>query len=439
MAVPTAPARWPVLGHTPAMLRQRYEFTSALRARGDLVRIFLGSTPAYFVTSAELTHQVLVTEGPAFEKGVMFDKFRPFVGNGIVISSGAFHLRQRRLIQPAFHRDRITRYTETMRKAVSRMVESWRPGQVREVNEDMQALAVTIVGEALFGAELGRTAIAEARECIPVVIKHGMVRALSPAFVEKLLIRGNRQFDRAVRRMRSVVLGLIADWRASGTDRGDLLSTLLLARDDGGDGMTDEQAYDEVITLLSAGIETSALALAWLFHEIAKHPDVERRLHAEVDEVLGGRPVTFDDVAELTYTRQVINETLRMYPVWILMRRTAREVHLAGERIPPGTEVTVSPHALHFDPRSFTEPDRFDPDRWSPQRARDVPRGAFIPFGAGGRQCVGNAFAMTEMVVTAATVAAGWRLVPVPDRPLRVKYTSTAYPVRLSMTAVPRT
>lgn len=439
MAVPTAPARWPVLGHTPAMLRQRFAFTSALRAQGDLVRIFLGSTPAYFVTSPDLTHQVLVTDGPAFEKGAMFDKFRPFVGNGIVISSGAFHLRQRRLIQPAFHRERIACYTETMRKAVSRMVDSWHPGEVREVNEDMQALAVTIVGEALFGAELGQAAIAEARECIPVVIKQGMIRALSPAFVEKLLVRGNRQFDRAVRRMRSVVLGLIADWRVAGTDRGDLLSTLLLARDEGGEGMTDEQAYDEVITLLSAGIETSALALAWLFHEIARHPDVERRLHAEIDEVLAGNPVTFDDVAELTYTRQVINETLRMYPIWILMRRTAREVRLAGERIPPGTEVTVSPHTLHFDPRSFADPERFDPDRWSPQRVRDVPRGAFIPFGAGVRQCVGNAFAMTEMVVTAATVAANWRLVPVPDRPLRVKYTSTAYPVQLSMTAVPRT
>jgi cytochrome P450 len=439
MAVPTAPARWPVLGHTPAMLRRRFEFTSTLRAHGELVRIYLGSTPAYFVTTPDLTHQVLVTDAAAFQKGAMFDKFRPFVGNGIVISSGAFHLRQRRLIQPAFHRDRITRYTETMRQAVSRMIESWRPGEVREVNDDMQALAVTIVGEALFGAELGRAAIAEARQSIPIVIKQGMIRALSPAFVEKLLVRGNRQFDRAVRRMREVVLGLIADRRAGGTDRDDLLSTLLLARDDDGEGMTDEQAYDEVVTLLSAGIETSALALAWLFHEIARHPDVERRLHAEVDQVLAGRPVTVDDIAELTYTRQVINETLRMYPIWILMRRTVGEVSLNGERIPPGTEVTVSPHTLHFDPRSFTEPDRFDPDRWSPRRVHDVPRGAFIPFGAGNRQCVGNSFAMTEMVVTTATVAARWRLVPVPDRPLRVKYTSTAYPVRLSMTAVPRT
>jgi cytochrome P450 len=438
MEVSTAPARWPVLGHTPAMLRRRFEFTATLRAHGELVRIYLGAKPAYFVTTPDLTHRVLVTEGSAFEKGAMFDKFRPFVGNGIVISSGAFHLRQRRLIQPAFHHDRMARYAETMRQAVSRMIESWRPDEVREVNEDMQALAVTIVGEALFGTELGRKAISEARECIPVVIKQGMIRALSPAFVEKLLVRGNRQFDQAVRRMRTVVLGLISDWRAAGTDRGDLLSMLLMARDDDGDGMTDEQVYDEVVTLLSAGIETSALALAWLFHEISRHPEVERRLHEELDEVLAGRPVTIDDVPKLTYTRQVVNETLRMYPVWILMRRTAREVDLGGVRIPAGTEVTISPHTLHFDPRSFPDPDRFDPDRWLPERVGDVPRGAFIPFGAGTRQCVGNTFAMTEMAVTVATVAARWRLVPVPDRPVRVKYTSTAYPARLSMTAVPR-
>lgn len=439
MAVRTAPGKWPVLGHTPAMLRRRFAFTSALREHGDLVRLYLGAKPVYFVTTPELTHQVLVTDGSAFEKGAMFDKFRPFVGNGIVISSGAFHLRQRRLIQPAFHRERIAHYAATMRAAVERLTGSWQPGQVREINDDMQALAVTITGEALFGTEFGTAAIEQARESIPIVIRHGMIRALSPAFVEKLLVRGNRQFDNAVVRMRAVVLDLIARWRAEDTDRGDLLSMLLMARDDGGEGMTDDQAYDEVVTLLSAGIETSALALAWLFHEISQHPDVEARLHAELDEVLDGQPVTSDHVPRLTYTRQVINETLRMYPIWILMRRTTSEVDLAGATIPPGTEVTISPHALHFDPRSFPHPDRFDPDRWSARRADSVPRGAFVPFGAGNRQCVGNAFALTEMVVTIATVAARWRLVPVPDRPLRVKYTSTAYPARLSMTVVPRT
>ncbi len=438
MSVPTAPGRWPVLGHTPALLRQRHRFTASLRTQGDLVRVYLGTMPTYFVTSAELTHRVLVTEAASFRKGAMFDKFRPFVGNGLVNSNGPFHLRQRRLVQPAFHRDRIAGYAETMRRTVAKLCESWQPGEVREVNEDMQALAVTIVGEALFGTELGRRAIEQARTSIPVVIRQGMIRALSPAFVGRLLVRGNRQFDRAVTGMRAVVGEVIDDWRRAGVDRGDLLSMLLMARDDDGAGMTDEQAYDEVVTLLSAGIETSALAMAWLFHELARHPDVADRVHTELDEVLAGRPVTADDVPKLTYTRQVVAETLRRYPVWILMRRTERPVHLGGIRLPAGTEVTISPHALHHDPACFPDPDRFDPDRFAPDRVADIPRGAYLPFGAGNRMCVGTAFAHLEMAVTVATIASRWRLVPVPDRPPRVRFTSTAYPERLSMTAVPR-
>lgn len=438
MSAPVAPGRWPLLGHTPALLRRGFGFTQGLRVHGDLVRVYLGTLPMYFVTTPELTHRVLVTESTSFRKGAMFDKFRPFVGNGLANSSGSYHLRQRRLIQPAFHRDRIARYAETMRTAVSALSDSWQPGEIREINEDMQGLAVTIVGEALFGTEMGGSAIEEARRSIPVILRQGMIRALSPELVGRLLVRGNRRFNQAAQRMHAVVSGLIDGWRADGVDRGDLLSMLLMARDSDGVTMTDQQAYDEVVTLLSAGIETSALALAWLFHEIGQHPDVERRVHEEIDQVLAGRPVTFDDVPKLTYLRQVITETLRMYPVWILMRRTLRSINLGGVRLPEGTEVTISPHALHFDPRSFTDPTRFDPDRWVPDRATDMPRGAFIPFGAGTHQCVGNTFAQLEMAVTVATIASRWRLVPVPDRPLEVTYSNAAYPTRLSMTAVPR-
>ncbi|MFC0111778.1 cytochrome P450 [Kibdelosporangium aridum] len=438
MPVPVAPGRLPLLGHTPALLRRRYEFTSTLRDYGDLVKIYLGPIPAYFVTSPKLTRQILTTDSASFRKGAMFDKFRPFVGNGLVTSNGAFHLRQRRLIQPAFHRDRIADYAQTMQKTVDEFTGSWQPGQVREVNDDMQQLAMTIVGRALFATELGRSAIDQARESLPIVVSHGMKRALAPAFLGKLFLRGNRRFDRAVSDMRTVVNDVIADWRATGTDQGDLLSMLLMARDDSGKGMTDQEVYDEVVTLLSAGIETSALALAWLFHEIGRHPEVEQRLHDEVDEVLAGRPVGIEDLPRLTYTQQVINEVLRMYPIWILMRRTTLPVELDGTQLPADTEVTISPHALHFDPRSFPDPHRFDPGRWSPERAKDIPDGAFIPFSAGNRKCIGYTFAQTEMAITLATIAARWRLKPLPDKPVKVKYTSTAYPIRLSMTAVPR-
>lgn len=432
MTVPVAPGRWPFLGHSPALLRHRFAFTDALREHGEVVQVFLGPLPAYLVTSPRLAHEVLVTSGPKFRKGAMFDKFRPFVGNGLVLSNGDFHLHQRRMMQPAFHRDRLAAYAGTMRRAAADMSDSWRPGDVRMLDEDLQGLAVTIVGEALFSTEIGKAAIAEARRSIYVIIQQGMIRALSPKFVEKLPIPGNRRFDEAITRMQAIVLEVIHDWRAEGVDHGDLLSMLLLA------GMTDEQARDEVLTLLTAGIETTALALAWTFHELGRNPDVEARVHTEIDEVLGGRPITGEDLPKLVYLRQVVDEVLRHYPLWMLMRRTLTDVDLGGTRLPEGSEVIVSPHALHHDPASFPDPERFDPDRWSPERVKQQPKGAFIPFGAGTRQCVGNVFAQNEIVITVATVAARWRLVPVPGRPVRVKFTSAAYPESLPMTAVRR-
>ncbi|MFI7121309.1 cytochrome P450 [Amycolatopsis sp. NPDC049868] len=436
MPAPVAPGRWPLIGHTPAMLRRRFGFTSSLYAHGDVVRVYLGPMETYFVTSPELTHQVLVTDGNNFRKGAMFEKFRPFVGNGLALSDGVLHLRQRRLMQPAFHHAAIAGYAEIMTRAAAELVSPWRPGDVRRVDHDMQALAVAIVGEALFSTGLGKAAIEEARRSIPVILKYGMIRVLSPAFVERLPIPANRRFDAAVDRMRTIVEKLIDDWRA---ERADLLSMLLLARDaDTGEGMTGEQVRDEVITLLTAGIETSALALSWLFHEIARHPEVEQKLHNEIDEVLGGRQATAEDVPRLLYTRQVINEVLRMYPLWILMRRVTTEVDLGGVRLPPGAEVIISPHAMHFDPRFHDHPGRFDPDRWASKRAKELPRGAYLPFSAGAHQCIGNSFAMTEIAIVVATIAAKWRLVPVPGKQVRVKYTTTAYPSRLPMTAVPR-
>ncbi|WP_434450453.1 cytochrome P450 [Lentzea sp. E54] len=437
MSVPVAPGRLPFLGHTVPMLRKRFAFTGNLRGQGDLVEVHLGPMRTYFVASPQLTHQVLVTDAPKFHKGRMYDKFRPFVGNGLALSSGAFHLRQRRMMQPAFHRDRIAGYANTMARAARDLVDGWRPGEVRRLEADMQGLAVTIVGESLFSTEIGGRAIDEARRSVFVIIKNGILRALSPGFVEKLPIPANREFDEAIARMRAIVSEVIASRRDDDTDHGDLLSTLLLARDaETGEPMTDEQVFDEVVTLLTAGIETTALALAWIFHEIAADPEVERRVLAEVDEVLGGRPVTIDDVPKLTYVGRVANEVLRKYPLWLVMRRTAEEVELGGTRLAPGTEVILSPHAMHHDPAHFADPWRFDPDRWAPALAKQLPKGAFVPFGGGIHQCIGNHFALTEIAIVVATVCSRHRLVP--DRPVRTKFTNAAYPNDLMMTVVPR-
>lgn len=435
MPVPVAPRRWPLLGHTPSMLAHRAKFTDALHEHGDVVRLDLGPLHAHFVTSPSLTHEVLVSQGSKFRKGAMFDKFQPYLGTGLLLSNGEYHLRQRRMMQPAFHRERIEAYASTMARAAASLAARWQPGEIRTIENDMQELAVTIVGETLFSTEIGKRAVAEVRRSIFTVIQQGMIRALSPAFVEKLPLPGNKEFDAAIARMKAVVLQVIESWRADGIDNGDVLSMLLLAEEDG-TRMTDQQTYDEVLTLLTAGIETTAIALAWALYEVGNDQEIERRLHAEIDEVVGDRPVTFADVRSLHYTAQIVQETLRKYPIWFVMRRTLTDVQLGDVSLPAGAEVIVSPHALHHDERYFPSPERFWPDRWTPEFAAALPRGAFIPFGGGNRQCLGNTFAQTEIVITLATIAARWRLVP--TRPARVKFTSAPYPNGMLMKAVPR-
>ncbi|RJQ80796.1 cytochrome P450 [Pseudonocardiaceae bacterium YIM PH 21723] len=439
MSAPVAPGRWPLIGHTPSMIRQRFAFTERLRDQGDVVQVYLGPMRTYFVASPELTYRVLVTDAPKFRKGLLFDKMRDFVGDGLAMVNGAEHLRQRRLMQPAFSKQKITEYARTMAGAADELIASWEPGEVRQVDQDMQSLATTIVSRALFSTEISQADIDAIRESLFVVIKELMVRLLAPGFVEKLPLGPMKRFDAANARLRETVMRLITGYREHGLDRGDQLSMLLFAEDeDTGERMTDKQVYDEVLTLLTGGIETSALALSWLFHELARNPEVEGRLLEEIDSVLDGRPVSAQDVPKLTYTHQVVNEVLRKYPLWILMRRALEDVELGGTTIPAGSEVIFSPHAMHHNPEVFPDPEKFDPDRWSPERAKSVPRGAFIPFGAGARQCLGNVFAETEIVITVATVLSQWRLVPVPDQPVRVVYTSAAYPSRLPMTAIPR-
>ncbi|NRN64451.1 Pentalenene oxygenase [Kibdelosporangium sp. 4NS15] len=436
--MPVAPGRWPVLGHTPSLLRHRFGFTSSLAGHGDVVKVYLGPLPAYMVTSPRLIHQILVTDGKKFDKGIMFDRFRPFFGNGIAMSNGPFHDRQRRLMLPAFHVSRIADYATVMSEVAQAIAESWQANQVVEVDQAMLRLSVTVAGRTLFTTELGAAAIAEAQRSMPVVIRQGMVRALSPGFVTHLPIPGNRRFDQAIQRLRAIVLAVVAEGREQPGDRGDILSMLLAARDeDTGEPMTDQQVHDEVVTLLTGGIETTALALTWFFHEIGRHPGIEERWHAEVDR-LRGRPLTYQDVAKLPYTNRICKEVLRRYPIWLLMRRTNTDVDLGGTLVPPATEVAFSPHALHHDERFYPDPYRFDPDRWDTAKNPPPPKGAYVPFSDGSRKCIGNHFAFAEMAIATATIGSRWRMVPVPDRPVRIKVTGAAYPSQLPMTAVPR-
>ncbi|MEU4745353.1 cytochrome P450 [Actinosynnema sp. NPDC023658] len=430
--VPAVPGRLPLLGHTAALLRHRLAFTSDLRSHGAVVRVYLGRLPLHLVTTAELAHQVLTVDTDKFDKGIFVDKLRRAFGNGLVSTNGDFYRRQRRMVQPAFHRRPLTRYSETMTALADELANSWRDGRTVSLDRVMQDLAISIVGRTLFSADFGSSVSAGIRAHTPTLIRLGVVRALSPAVLERLPIPANRRFDRAIAHVHRVVDDVVDSARG---DRDDLLSALLNARDeDTGAAMDRQQVRDEVVTLLTAGTETTGIALAWLFHELARNPSVERRVHAEVDEVLDGRAATVADVGRLPYLVRVITEVLRAYPLWLMLRRTNTEVELGGVRLPAGTEVGFSPHALHHDPRYHDDPDRFDPDRWLPERAAAVPKGAYVPFAGGLHHCPGHAFAHLEIAIVAATLAARWRLVPVPGRPVRPRVIGLLYPDHLPMT-----
>lgn len=436
---PIVPGRLPLLGHTALLLDRPFGFLSSLRNYGKVVRVYLGPLPVYMVTSPELAWQVLATDADKFDKGIVFDKLRPLFGNGLANSNGDFHRRQRRLVAPAFHRNQIAGYVETMAQAASDLIKSLQPGEVVRVDQQMEHLALTIVGRTLFSTELGRYAIAEVQRSMPILTKYVAVRAFSPTLVERLPIPANRRFDQAATRFRQVVAEVIAAARAEGKDHGDVLSMLLLARDeDTGEGMTDQQIHDEVITIITAGAETTAVALAWFFYEVGTHPEIERRFHAEIDHVLAGRSPTFDDIPQLEYTQRIINEVLRKYPLLIVMRRALTDINLGGVQIRPGTEVALSQYAIHHDPSLYPNPAHFDPDRWLSEQATRLPNGAFIPFSAGLHHCPGHAFAKTEATIVAATVGAQWRLVPVAGKLVHPKLTTTMRPNPLPMIAVPR-
>ncbi|GAA0210536.1 cytochrome P450 [Saccharothrix mutabilis subsp. mutabilis] len=429
---PTVPGRLPLIGHTPAMLRQRLAFTAKLRSHGDLVRVWLGPLPVHFATTPELVHQVLSGPGEKFRKGLLVDKLRRAFGNGLVSTDGEFHRRQRRMIQPALRQPALERHAAVMTESAADLVDSWRPGQPLRFDRVVQDFTIGVVGRTLFSTDFDPRVSAEIRRHTSTMLRLGVVRALAPG---PLALPVNRRFDDAVARVHRVVDDIVAHRR---TDRADLLSTLVEARDEHGLPMNARQVRDEVVTLLVAGSETTGVALSWLFHELAANPDVADRVHDEVDEVVGRRPATLADVPELRYTRRVITEVLRKYPLWIMMRRTGADVTLGGVDLPAGADVAFSPHALHHDPLSHPAPERFDPDRWSPDRAARVPRGAYVPFAGGLHHCPGHQFAQYELAIATATIAARWRLVPVPGTPVRPKVVGLIHPDRLPMTAVPR-
>ncbi|MEU2154123.1 cytochrome P450 [Streptomyces sp. NPDC019396] len=440
-SVPRVPGAVPLLGHALKLWRDPFGFLMSLRSHGELVRVDLGTMPMYVVTSAELAHEVMVGKARSFEKGRFFDRLRPLAGNGLANSDGEVHRKHRRLMQPMFSQERITGYSEIMTRHAQAMADSWTPGQEIEVEHEMAEFTVGTLASTLFSTDIGLPAVEAVRRDLPVLLKNLLIRAASPAFLDRFPIRANRDFDTAAANLRGVIDDVVATARRTGHSEGDLLSLLLAAQDaESSEGMTDTEVRDELSTILFAGAETTTAMLSWTFHELAASPEAERRLAAEVREVVGDRPVTIADVPRLSGVRRVLEEAFRLHGVTLLMRRATEPVELGGVTFPAGTEVAFSLYALNRDPELFADPDRFDPDRWLPERQREseVGRKTYFPFGAGNRKCIGDAFVWAEAVIAVATVIAKWQLVPVPGHSPKQVPSAVPKADRIPMTVRPR-
>ncbi|WOX26010.1 cytochrome P450 [Streptomyces solicathayae] len=440
-AVPAAPApgRLPLLGHALQLWRQPIGFLESLREHGDIVRLDIGTWPVYVATSPEHVHAVLVQQARQFGRGRVFERLRPMFGNGLVTTDGEFHRKQRRMMQPAFHRDHIADFTKAMCRNAEEMSASWTDGREVSVVTDTRRYAMQSVADMMFSGDLSQAAADEVHRSLPVVLEGMLLRAVMPKALDRLPVPMNRRFDAAAARLRQVIDDVIAQYRLEDSDGRDALHLILSSRDpETGAAMSPEQVRDEVISIMFAGTETSATTLAWIFHELGRHPEAQERVQDEVDRVVGERPVRPEDLAELTYTRNVFQEALRLHSPLLFTRRALAPLVLGGVRIPEGAEVGYSPYALHRDPALYGDPTVFDPDRWEKEGGEATRSHRYIPFGAGQHKCIGDSFAVAEILAAVASVARRWRLTPAPGVEVRELPAGIPQPSSLPMIPVAR-
>ena len=414
---PRGPRNPPIIGQIPAFRANPLGFLTRIAGQyGDLAYFRLGPQHVYLVNEPELIRYILVTNQNNFTKSRALQRAKVLLGEGLLTSEGDLHLRQRRLVQPAFHRPRLIGYARVMAEIAMRTRERWHAGQTLDVASEMMRLTLAVVGKTLFSADVESEAVEIGEALTAILHMFNLLMMPFSEYLEKLPLPSVRRFEKARARLDQTIYGMIAERRASGIDQGDLLSMLLLARDDeGSGGMSDQQVRDEALTLFLAGHETTAQALTWTFYLLSKNPECERRLHAELDQVLGGHPPEFDDLPRLRYTEMVLAESMRLYPpAWAIGRKSIQPFELGGYPIRKGSIFIVSPYVTHRDPRFFPDPERFDPERWTPE-ARDArPKFSYFPFGGGARVCIGERFAWMEGTLALAAIAQKWRLRLVP-------------------------
>jgi cytochrome P450 len=429
--IPPGPKGHFLVGHMFQALGDQLGFpTRCAREYGDVVRLRFGRMVVYLLSHPEHIELVLRGNHRNFRKDRGTRLLSGALGQGLLTSEGDTWRRQRQLAQPAFQLDQIQKYGAVMVAYTERLLQGWKTGETRDVHADMMRLTLDIVARTLFGTSAAGQAETVGRALDALMTYYASVMSLFP-WLQWLPTPGNRRFRRAVRDLNAVIYDLIARRRADGPGGEDLLSRLLTLRDEAGQGMTDRQLRDEVVTLFLAGHETTALALSYCFHLLATHPEAEARLSAELAEVLRGRPPTSADVPRLRYAEWVVKESMRLYPPAPSIGREAiHDCEIGGYHVPKGTQIGLMQWIVHRDPRWFDDPTAFKPERWDNDLVKRLPRGAYFPFGDGPRVCIGNHFAMMETVLILATLlqryrlelAPGYRLELFPSITLRPKH-----------------
>ncbi|AKZ58056.1 Epi-isozizaene 5-monooxygenase/(E)-beta-farnesene synthase [Streptomyces ambofaciens ATCC 23877] len=408
---PVAGGGVPLLGHGWRLARDPLAFMSQLRDHGDIVRIKLGPKTVYAVTAPELTGALALS--PDYHiAGPLWESLEGLLGKeGVATANGPLHRRQRRTMQPAFRLDAIPAYGPIMEEEAHALAERWQPGRTVDATSESFRVAVRVAARCLLrGQYMDERA---ERLCVALAtVFRGMYRRmvvpLGPLY--RLPLPANREFNNALADLHLLVDEIIAERRASGQKPDDLLTALLEAKDDNGDPIGEQEIHDQVVAILTPGSETIASTIMWLLQALADHPEHADRIHDEVRAVTGGRPVAFEDVRKLTHTNNVIVEAMRLRPaVWVLTRRTVVETELGGYRIPAGSDIIYSPYAIQRDAKSYADNLRFDPDRWIPERATDVPKYAMKPFSVGNRKCPSDHFSMAQLTLITAALASKYR------------------------------
>lgn len=423
LPLPPGPKGHFILGVMREFNNDTLGFIERCRDYGDVVRMRFLYIHAYFLYNPDDIEALLTTNAKSFRKAQSLRSpfFARLVGNGLVTSEGAFWRRQRRLAQPAFHRQRISSYGDVMVDFTTRAIPKWRTNEVLDISREMNRLTLEIVVKTLFNADISGDADRVGTVLSEVVKPFASQATLKWILDNRLPTPGHRRYFNLVAEIDRIIFRIISERRVTKSDEGDLLSMLLQAQDEDGSHMTDGQLRDEVMTLFLAGHETTALSLSWSWYLLAMNPEKERKFHAELDEVLQGRLPGVEDLSRLKYTEMIAKEAMRLYPpAYAVGREALEDVEIGGFRVPKRSQVFAFQWVTQRDERYFSKPGEFIPERWDSEHSETIPKYAYFPFGGGPRQCIGNYFAMMEIVLLLATIGQRLKFRLAPDYKVEV-------------------